>query len=82
MPISSAVEFNPEYWDYYNQQSKPNNTSNANVVKPTKPLWQPTENIGITTHPEIDNVWSRHKTSDFVAAETPVTTVPTVSKKK
>ena len=82
MPISSAVEFNPEYWDYYNQQSKPNNTSNTNVVKPTKPLWQPTENIGITTHPEIDNVWSRHKTSDFVVAETPVTTVPTVSKKK
>lgn len=82
MPISSAVEFNPEYWDYYNQQSKPNNTSNSNVVKSTKPLWQSTENIGITTHPEIDNVWSRHKTSDFVATETPVTTVPTVSKKK
>lgn len=82
MPISSAVEFNPEYWDYYNQQSKYNNTSNANIVKPTKPLWQPTENISITTHPEIDNVWSRHKTSDFVAAEPLVTTVPTVSKKK
>lgn len=82
LPISSAVEFNPEYWDYYSQQSKPNNTSNANVVKLTKPLWQPTENIGITTHPEIDNVWSRHKTSDFAAAEIPVTTVPTVSKKK
>ena len=82
MPISSAVEFNPEYWNYYNQQSKSNNTSNANVIKSTKPLWQPTENIGITTHPEIDNVWSRYKTSDFVAAETPVTTVSTVSKKK
>lgn len=82
MPIASAIELNPEYWNYYNQQSKPNNTLNTNVVKPTKPLWQPTENIGITTHPEIDNVWSRHKTSNFVAAETPVTTVPTVSKKK
>ena len=82
MPISSAVEFNPEYWGYYNQQSKPNNTLNANVVKPTKPLWRPTENINITTHPEIDNVWSRHKTSDFVAAETPVTTAPAVGKKK
>lgn len=80
MPISSAVEFNPEYWDYYNQQSKPNNTSNTNVIKPTKPLWQPTKD-NKTTHPEIDNVWSRHKTSDFVAAEPPVTQETTVSKK-
>lgn len=82
MPISQAVEFNPEYWDYYNQSPVSSAYVKATVNKPVKQLWRPTENIGVTTHPEIDNVWSRHKTSDFVAAETPVTTVPTVSKKK
>ena len=81
MPISSAVEFNPEYWNYYNQLSTSGNVAKVNVDKPLKPLWQPTKD-NKTTHPEINNVWSRHKTSDFVAAETSVTTVPTVSKKK
>lgn len=81
MPISSAVEFNPEYWNYYNQPSTSGNVAKVNVDKPLKPLWQPTKD-NKTTHPEIDNVWSRHKTSDFVAAETPVAPVPTVSKKK
>lgn len=82
MPISQAVEFNPEYWDYYNQSPVSSASVKATVNKPVKQLWKPTENIGITTHPEIDNIWSRHKTSDSVVAETPVTTVPTVSKKK
>ena len=81
MPISSAIEFNPEYWNYYNQSSTSGNVAKVNVDKPLKPLWQPTKD-NKTTHTEINNVWSRHKTSDFVATETPVTTVPTVSKKK
>ena len=76
VPIDQLFEFNPN--TLTTKVEKPKNTSTRSTAKVN---YSP-QNVGIHTHSEIDPVWSRHKTSDFVAAEPPVTTVPTVSKKK
>lgn len=76
VPIYKLFEFNPN--SLATKVEKPKNTSTQSTAKVN---YSP-QNVGIHTHSEINPVLSRHKTSDFVAAETPVTTVPTVSKKK
>ena len=76
VPIDQLFEFNPNI--LVTKVEKPKNTSTRST---TKANYSP-QNVGIHTHSEIDPVWSRHKTNDFVAAETPVTVAPAVSKKK
>ena len=76
VPIDQLFEFNPNALT--TKVEKPKNASTGSTAKVN---YSP-QNVGIHTHSEIDPVLSRHKTSDFVAAETPVTTAPAVSKKK
>ena len=76
VPIDQLFEFNPN--TLTTKVEKPKNASTRSTAKVN---YSP-QNVGVHTHSEIDPVWSRHKTSDFVAAETPVTVAPAVSKKK
>lgn len=46
------------------------NVDKSKIVKQTKPKTStPSNNVGITTHPEIDFVFDRHKTSDYSVTE-------------
>lgn len=76
VPIDQLFEFNPNA--FATKIEKPKNTSTRSTAKVN---YSP-QNVGIHTHSEIDPVWSRHKTSGLVAAKTPVTAAPAVSKKK
>lgn len=64
VPIYKLFEFNPNI--LATNVEKPKNTSTGST---TKVNYSP-QNVGIHTHSKIDPVWSRHKTSDFVATET------------
>lgn len=64
VPIDQLFEFNPN--TLATKVEKPKNTSTQSTAKVN---YSP-QNASIHTHSEIDPVWSRHKTSDYVVTET------------
>ena len=76
VPIDQLFEFNPNI--LVTKVEKPKNTSTRSTAKVN---YSP-QNVGIHTSSEIDPVWSRHKTSDYLVTEnTPsVSTVNVVKK--